>query len=53
MELRASFPAIPDAVYSGCIKLLVEAGAIEATGDLNRMRFSEIRIPGSSPEGSK
>jgi Protein of unknown function len=43
------FPGLPDVFYSLRIKHLVESGAIEAAGNLNRMRYSEIRIPGQRP----
>jgi Protein of unknown function len=39
------FPGLPDVFYSLRIKHLVESGAIEAAGNLSRMRYSEIRIP--------
>ena len=38
---------IPDRFYSLRIKHLVESGVIEAAGNLNRMRFSEIRTAGA------
>jgi len=42
------FPGIPDAFYSLRIRHLVESGAIDAAGNLNRMRHSEIRTPTGS-----
>lgn len=42
--LSREFPGMPDVFYSSRIKHLAESGAIEAAGNLNRMRFSEIRI---------
>src|SRR5262249_46688962 len=39
------FPGIPDVFYSQRIKGLVESGVLEAAGNLNRMRYSEIRLP--------
>ena len=41
------FPELPDVFYALRIKHLVESGAIEAAGDLNRMRYSEVRRPGA------
>jgi hypothetical protein len=38
------FPKIPDVFYSQRIKHFVESGVIEAVGNLNRMRHSEIRL---------
>jgi len=35
---------IPDVFYSQRVRLLVEAGQLEATGDLAYMRFSEVRL---------
>lgn len=43
-DIRENFPGLPDAFYSGRIKRLAEAGLIEAVGNLNRMRFSEVRL---------
>jgi len=34
--------------YALRIKHLAEAGAIEAIGDLNRIRYSEVRIAGTA-----
>lgn len=50
MELRDRFPVLPDVFYSGRIKLLAGRGVIESVGNLNRMRFSEVRLPGNSSE---
>ena len=43
--LDREFPDVPDVFFSLRIKSLVESGAVEAAGDLNRMRFSEVRVP--------
>ena len=43
--LGEQFPELPPVFYSGRIKHLVAAGLIEAAGNLNRMRFSEVRLP--------
>ena len=45
-EIHDEFPGIPDGFYSTRIKHLAESGAIEAAGNLGRMRHSEIRLPG-------
>ena len=45
MDLSRQFPDLPDVFYSLRIKHLAESGVIEAAGNLNRMRNSEIRIP--------
>jgi hypothetical protein len=47
MELGNQFD-LPDVFFSTRIKHLVASGALEAVGNLNRMRFSEVRIPDSS-----
>ncbi|HLW53930.1 MAG TPA: DUF3658 domain-containing protein [Candidatus Angelobacter sp.] len=43
-ELRGEF-SLPDMFYSQRIKHLVKTGALEAVGNLNRIRHSEVRIP--------
>jgi hypothetical protein len=45
LELEGKFPNLPDGICSLRIKHLAKSGAIEAAGNLNRMRFSEIRLP--------
>jgi hypothetical protein len=45
-EIYGEFPGLPDVFYGLRIKHLAESGAIEAAGNLGRMRFSEIRLPG-------
>ena len=44
-DLQEQFPEIPDVFYSFRIRHLAEAGVIQAAGDLNRMRYSEVRRP--------
>ena len=39
------FPGLPDVFYSTRIKHLAARGLIEAAGNLDRMRYSEIRLP--------
>lgn len=46
IELGPEFPDLPDGICSLRIKHLAESGAIEAAGNLGRMRYSEIRLPG-------
>jgi hypothetical protein len=45
-EIHDEFPGIPDIFYGLRIKHLAESGAIEAAGNLGRMRHSETRLPG-------
>jgi hypothetical protein len=52
LDLHREFP-LPDVFYSSRIKHLVDSGAIEAAGNLNRMRHSEVRVPGPKPAGSQ
>ena len=42
--LGRKFSGVPDVLYTQRIKHLAEAGAIEAAGNLNRIRYSEVRI---------
>lgn len=44
LEINREF-SLPDVFYGIRIKHLAESGVIEAAGNLNRMRFSEIRLP--------
>lgn len=39
------YPDIIDVFYAQRIKLMVERGLIESVGNLNRMRYSEVRLP--------
>lgn len=48
--LQDEFPGIPDGFYSRRIKHLVKSGALEAAGNLDRMRFSEVRLPSPKPD---
>lgn len=50
--LHDEFPGIPDVFYSRRIKHLVKSGVLEAAGNLDRMRFSEVRIPGPKPDSA-
>ncbi|MFM0174996.1 DUF3658 domain-containing protein [Paraburkholderia sediminicola] len=39
------YPDIIDVFYAQRIKLMAEKGLVESVGDLNRMRYSEVRLP--------
>lgn len=52
LVLSREFPGMPDVFYSARIKHLAKSGAIEAAGNLDRMRHSEIRIPDEKVPGS-
>src|SRR5437868_6471730 len=43
-ELSREFPGLPDVFYASRVKHLVTSGQLEAAGNLDRMRFSEIRL---------
>jgi uncharacterized protein (DUF4213/DUF364 family) len=47
MAIGDEFPRLPDVFYSTRIKHLAASGVIEAAGNLDRIRHSEIRLPGS------
>lgn len=44
MKLPSPIQGIPDVYYATRIKFLVEAGALEAAGNLDYMRYSEVRL---------
>lgn len=44
-ELLGRFPDISHRFYAERLKQLVQAGLLESQGNLNHMRFSEVRIP--------
>ncbi|MFM0555228.1 DUF3658 domain-containing protein [Paraburkholderia sediminicola] len=39
------YPGLGDVFYAQRIKLMVEKGLLESVGNLNRMGYSEIRLP--------
>ena len=43
-DLRSEFPDLPDVFYAIRVKHLAATGKIEAAGNLDRMRFSEVRL---------
>ena len=45
LMLEREFPHLPDRSYSVRVKHLAASRAIEAAGNLNRIRHSEIRLP--------
>lgn len=46
-DLRSEFLGLPDVFFASRIKHLAATGKIEAAGNLDRMRFSEVRLPES------
>ena len=47
-ELEDRVIGIPDVYYSQRVRLLVESGQLESQGNLEYMRFSEVRVPEKS-----
>jgi hypothetical protein len=50
MRLENKFAEIPDIYYAERIKYLVESRQLESQGNLNYMRFSEVRFPTADPQ---
>jgi len=46
-SFQDQLPEIPDGYYAQRIALLVSSGRLESQGNLEHMRFSEVRLPGS------
>jgi hypothetical protein len=44
LELDGEYPALPDMFYASRIKHLAATGVIEAVGNLDRIRFRELRL---------
>lgn len=42
---KSFYPDVIDVFYAQRLKLMVERGLVESVGDLNRMRYSEVRLP--------
>jgi len=47
-DLPERVPGIPDVFYAQRIQKLVEKGRLESAGNLDYMRYSEVRLPDSS-----
>ena len=45
MDPEASFAGLPDIYYALRVKTLVEKGLLIAEGNLDYMRYSEVRLP--------
>jgi hypothetical protein len=43
-DAMASFPGVPDIFYALRVRSLVENGVLEASGNLDYMRYSEVRL---------
>jgi hypothetical protein len=44
------YPGLGDLFYAQRIKLMAATGLIESTGNLNRMGYSEVRLPQSASD---
>ena len=44
---KEKYDGIPDIFYSERVRFLVEQGFLESQGNLQKMRFSEVRLPSS------
>ena len=44
-ELSERFPNIPDIYYAQRVRRLVAVGELESQGNLEYMRYSEVRLP--------
>lgn len=44
MDKTLSVPSLPDLFYRDRVKLLVEKGLVVADGNLDYMRYSEVRL---------
>jgi len=44
MNESTHVPGIPDIYYANRVRALVEAGRLESQGNLDYMRFSEVRL---------
>jgi hypothetical protein len=53
LVLDREFPGLPDVFYSTRIKHLAKSGAIETAGNLDRIRYSEIRLPDQKLRGQE
>jgi hypothetical protein len=47
-SLAGRFAGVPDVFYSQRVCMLVARRALQAQGNLRRMRFSEVRLPAAS-----
>ena len=49
-RLRDRIPGVPDLFYAQRVRHLVAAGRLESQGNLEFMRFSEVRLPRTQDE---
>lgn len=48
-EMQSTFSELPDGYYAQRVAALVKAGHLESQGNLDHMRFSEVRLPQGRP----
>jgi len=49
-DLKENYEGIPDVFYAQRVQALVKNGLLESQGNLKRMRFSEVKLPGGENE---
>lgn len=52
-ELSERFPNVPDVYYAQRVRRLVAVGELESQGNLEYMRFSEVRLPANAARRQK
>jgi hypothetical protein len=50
MRFQEQYPELTDGFYSLRVQSLVNDGKLESRGNLKRMRYSEVRLPGGLSE---
>jgi len=45
MDPEVRVPGLPDLYYANRVRVLVERGLLVAEGNLDYMRYSEVRLP--------
>ena len=51
--IEDQFPGIPDSFYAERVRKLVEVGLLISQGNLEYMRFSEVRLPPQEMNGKE
>jgi Protein of unknown function len=52
ITLRDRYPNLPDGYYALRVRRLVERGSLESQGNLDYMRYSEVRLPPLAPSAA-
>lgn len=53
MDPSVRVPGLPDLYYAQRVKALVERGLLIAEGNLDYMRYSEVRLPEASEQSGR